>query len=68
MTKKTILNMRNILLITVEKLVLSQLVKLAVKSNQIKTIQGMCGVVSARRNRYNKGLEKKPLKANKCLY
>jgi len=28
----------------------------------------MCGVVSARRNRYNKGPEKKPLKANKCLY
>ena len=59
--------MRNILLITVEKLVLSQLAKLAVKSNQIKTIQGMCGVVSARKNRYHKGLEKKPLKANKCL-
>tara|TARA_B100000949_G_C14256085_1_gene440525 strand:- start:1132 stop:1293 length:162 start_codon:yes stop_codon:yes gene_type:complete len=53
--------MRNILLITVEKLVLSQLAKLAVKSNQIKTIQGMCGVVSARKNRFNKkGRRKAP--------
>jgi len=59
--------MRNILLITVEKLVLSQLAKLAVKSNQIKTIQGMCGVVSARKTDSIRRGEEKPLKANKCL-